>query len=53
MPAALLGAGAMLIVLTFLLAFTIFGVISALLGVACIVMGAMMLGRRARGPGTD
>lgn len=53
MPAVLIAMGAILIVLTFLLAFTIFGVISALLGVACIVMGTMMLGRTAHGPGTD
>ncbi len=53
MPAILIGVGATLIVLTFLLAFTIFGVISALLGVACIAMGTIMLGRREPGPGTD
>jgi hypothetical protein len=46
MPTALMSVGAMLIVLTFLLAFTMFGVISALLGIACIAMGARMLGRR-------
>ncbi len=53
MPVVLIGAGAILIMLTFLLAFTIFGVISALLGMACILMGAMMLGRRPHEPGTD
>ena len=53
MATVLIGVGAVLIVFTFLLAFTIFGEISALLGVAFIVIGAMMLGRRAHGPDTD
>lgn len=53
MPTVLIGIGAVLIVLTFLLAFTTFGEISALLGVVCIACGAMMIGRRAHGPGTD
>jgi hypothetical protein len=53
MPAVLIGVGAVLIVFTFLLAFTIFGEISGLLGFACIVIGALMLGRRSRGPGAD
>jgi hypothetical protein len=43
--------GGVLIVLAFLLAFTIFGVISALLGIACLVAGATMLSRR--GPGAN
>ena len=46
MPIAFVTVGAVLVVLALLLAFTIFGVISALLGVACIVIGARMLGRR-------
>ena len=46
MPVALISVGSLLVVLTFLLAFTIFGMISALLGVACIAMGARMYGRR-------
>ncbi|MFZ0059668.1 MAG: hypothetical protein WAL35_06435 [Acidimicrobiales bacterium] len=49
MPGVLIGVGALLILLTFLLAFTIFGEISAVLGVTCIVIGAVMLGRRTRG----
>jgi hypothetical protein len=46
MPAVLVGVGGVLIVLTFLLAFTIFGVISAVLGITCLVVGATMLSRR-------
>ncbi len=53
MPTVLIGVGALLIVLTFLLAFTIFGDISALLGAALIVVGAVMVGRRAQGQTTD
>ncbi len=49
MPAVLIGVGGVLIVLTFLLAFTIFGVFSAVLGIACLVVGAFMLSRQ--GPG--
>jgi hypothetical protein len=37
-PAALIGIGAVLIVFTFLLAFTIYGELSAVAGVACIVI---------------
>ena len=51
MPAVLVGIGAVLIVLTFLLAFTIFGAISALLGIACLVVGATMFSQR--GPGAN
>jgi hypothetical protein len=47
MPAALIGIGAVLIVFTFLLAFTIYGELSAVLGIACIVIGAVLLGRRS------
>jgi hypothetical protein len=51
-PSVLIGVGALLIVLTFLLAFTIFGEISAALGVVCILVGAVTLGRRAGGRGS-
>jgi membrane-bound ClpP family serine protease len=50
-PAALIGIGAVLIVFTFLLAFTIYGELSAVAGVACIVIGAALLGRRSSGRG--
>jgi hypothetical protein len=53
MPTILIGVGAVLLVFTFLLAFTILGEISALLGVACIVIGALLLGRHVHGPDTD
>jgi membrane protein implicated in regulation of membrane protease activity len=52
MPYVLTGVGALLILLTLLLAFTIFGMISAVLGIAFIVAGAAMLGRRRRGRDT-
>jgi hypothetical protein len=52
MPALLVGVGGVLIVLTFLLAFTIFGVISAVLGIACLVVGATVLSRRGGGANT-
>jgi hypothetical protein len=45
-PRVLVGVGALLIVLTILLAFTIFGEISAVLGVACIVIGVVKYSRR-------
>lgn len=51
MPAAFFGIGAVLIVFTFLLAFTIYGELSAVAGVACIVIGAVLLGRRSPGRG--
>ena len=47
MPAVLIGIGVALIVLAFLLAFTIFGEIAALGGVALIVVGVRSTGRRA------
>ena len=53
MPSVLIGTGLVLIVLTFLLAFTIFGEISAVLGVACVVLGAVMLGRRSSAQAAD
>jgi hypothetical protein len=51
MPAVLLAIGGVLIVLTLFLAFTIFGMISALLGIVCLVVGATMVSRR--GPGAN
>jgi hypothetical protein len=45
-PRVLIGVGALLIVLALLLAFTIFGEISAVLGVACIVIGVVKHSRR-------
>jgi hypothetical protein len=52
-PGVLIGVGVVLILMMFLLAFTIFGAISALLGIASIAIGAVMLSHRAagRGPG--
>jgi hypothetical protein len=49
----LIGVGVLLILLTFGLAFTIFGELSAVLGLAFIALGAFWLGRRSqdRGPG--
>ena len=52
-PAVLIGIGVALIVLTFLLAFTIYGEIAALAGVALIVVGARSTGHRARGTRND
>ena len=51
MPIVLIGVGGVLVVLTFLLAFTIFAVFSAVLGIACLVVGTFMLGRQ--GPGAN
>jgi hypothetical protein len=51
MPGVLIGVGVILIVLTLLLAFTIFGEISAVLGLGCVAIGAVMMGRGTRGPG--
>lgn len=45
LPLVVIGVGAVLIVMTFLLAFTIFGEISAVAGIACVGGGAMMLRR--------
>lgn len=47
LPLVVMGAGAVLIIATFLLAFTIFGEISAVAGIACVGGGAMMLRRRS------
>lgn len=46
----LVGLGVVLVVSTFLLAFTIYALISAVVGVACIVVGAVILGRRPASP---
>jgi hypothetical protein len=43
----LIGVGVALIVLAFLLAFTIFGELSAVVGAVLIVLGARQTGRRA------
>lgn len=48
MGAVLIGFGVLLFLLALGLAFTIFGVISALLGMACMVTGGLMLGSRGR-----
>jgi hypothetical protein len=50
-PTALIALGAVLIVFTFLLAFTIFGELSAVVGVACVATGAVLLGKRSSGGG--
>ena len=47
MPATLIALGVVLIIFTFLLAFTIFGVIAAVAGIACIAIGVALLGRRS------
>lgn len=47
MAGALLGIGIVLMVLTFLLAFTLYGEICAVVGVACLVIGAVKLARPA------
>ncbi len=53
MPGVLIGIGLALIALTFLLAFTIFGEIAALAGVALLAVGARMTGRRTSGTRKD
>jgi hypothetical protein len=47
-PGALIGTGIALIVLAFLLAFTIFGEIAALAGVVLVATGARTIGYPAR-----
>ena len=49
MPVALISIGAVLIVFTLLAAFTIYGELSAVAGIACIAIGAVWLGRRSSG----
>jgi hypothetical protein len=44
--AVLIGLGLVFIVFAFLLAFTIFGEVSAVVGVALVVLGARRTGRR-------
>jgi hypothetical protein len=46
---ALIATGVALIVLTFLLAFTIYGELCAAAGIACVVVGAVKLGGRPPG----
>jgi hypothetical protein len=53
MPGIVIGLGVALTVLAFLLAFTIFGEIAALGGVALIVVGARMTGRKVGGSRED
>jgi membrane-bound ClpP family serine protease len=48
---ALIVLGAVLMVFTFLLAFTIYSDIAAVVGLICVVTGAVMLSRRAPGRG--
>ena len=50
MPVVLIGLGIMLYFLALLLAFTIFGELSALLGYACIAAGLVVLGVRVARP---
>jgi len=52
LPVMLLVVGFLFVVLTFLAAFTIYGVVAAVVGLVCIVAGAALLGRsRARSAG--
>jgi hypothetical protein len=53
MPVVLISAGAVLIVLTFLLVFTIYGFVAAVVGLVCIALRAVMLSRRTPGPRAD
>jgi hypothetical protein len=46
MAGALIGVGIALIVLTFLLAFTLYGEICGVVGVVCLVVGAVKFGQR-------
>lgn len=50
MPLALIIAGVVFVVLAFLLAFTIFGEVSGVLGLVCIVVGTVMVSKREPGP---
>jgi hypothetical protein len=52
LPGVLIGAGAVLVVMAFLLAFTVFGEVSAAAGVALVIVGSAMTGRRAPGKAT-
>ena len=52
-PGVLIGLGVLLLVFTFLLAFTIFGELSAVLGVACLAVGSLMFSRRSSRQVTD
>lgn len=46
-PVGLIAIGAVLLVFAFLAAFTIYGELSAVAGVACIVIGAICSARRS------
>jgi hypothetical protein len=48
MGALLIGIGVLLFLLALGLAFTIFGVISAFVGMACIVVGVLVLGHKSK-----
>jgi hypothetical protein len=50
MPGLLIVVGLVLLVMTFLLAFTIFGLIAAVVGVCCLAGGTFALARRGRRP---
>jgi hypothetical protein len=52
-PLALIVARVVFVVLAFLLAFTIFGEISGVLGLVCIAVGTVMVSEREPGPRTD
>jgi hypothetical protein len=49
LPGVLIGIGAVFVVLAFLLAFTIFGEVSAAAGVALVIIGSRLTGRRVPG----
>lgn len=49
-PLALIIAGVFFVVFALLLAFTIFGEVSGVLGVLCIAVGTVMISRRDPGP---
>lgn len=50
MAVILIGLGVLLLVFTFLLAFTLYGELSAIVGVAAILGGALLLARRSSRP---
>jgi hypothetical protein len=47
LPGVLIGLGAALAILAFLLAFTVFGEVAAAAGVALVIVGAARTGRRS------
>ena len=46
MPGVLIGLGLAMIMMTIMLAFTVYGEMAAVLGIACIVTGAVLFDRR-------